>query len=112
MRDLQDQVNSVAKELTDGFDAWAENWAEETDTDLDDISIFDYLQDVLDIEYRVGSEGEYRGSELLVCFGGPNIWIDTKHNVVRGAWWGESAVAHFEDNMGIDEAVEELWNCR
>lgn len=75
------------------------------------MSGFDYLSDVLDIEYRVGSDREYRSAELLVTFGGPNIWIDTKRNMVVGAWWGDHYEAPYRDEMGLDDACEELFNC-
>jgi len=75
------------------------------------MSAMDYLSDVLDIEYRVGSDKKYRSSEVLVAFGGPNIWIDTKTEMVRGAWWGDGASLSYTDNMGIDDALEELFSC-
>mgnify|MGYP001793188905 CR=1 FL=1 len=79
--------------------------------DVCPMSGFDYLQDILDIEYRVGSDREYRSAEILVAFGGPNIWIDTKTQTVKGAWWGDHAEASYTDEMGLDGACEELFNC-
>lgn len=103
---LQRHVDSIARTLTEGF----------TDEDLnyDDepMTAYDYLQDVLDIEYIVSSDGTYRGARVLVAFGGPNIWVDTKRGIVEGAWWMDKATAPFTDNIGLDEALEELWNCR
>lgn len=107
MSDLKSHVQSIADNLTAGVDAFAE-YAQ----DGEEFSAFDYLQDALDIEYIVSKDGEYRGARVLVAFGGPNIWVDTKRGVVDGAWWGDSATATFTDNIGLDEALEELWNCR
>jgi len=81
------------------------------EVELSPMSGYDYLTDVLDIEYRVGSDREYRSAEVLVAFGGPNVWIDTKRNVVKGAWWGDSTEAGYIDNMDLDAALEELFNC-
>jgi|TARA_X000000950_G_C13757386_1_gene595333 hypothetical protein len=74
---------------------------------------FDYLSDALDIEYTVDSKGEYLGARVLVAFGGPNIWINTRHKTVEGYWWSDRAEAnYFEDKLGLDDALEELWSMR
>ena len=80
-------------------------------TNFGPMSGYDYMSDVLDIEYRVGSEREYRSAEILVGFGGPNIWIDTKTQTVEGRWGSDSFSCPYIDNMGLDEACEELFNC-
>lgn len=77
------------------------------------ISAFDYLEGVLDIEYTVNGAGEYLGARVLVAFGGPNIWINTRTQEVEGHWWGDSARARYTgDAMGLDDALRELWECR
>lgn len=76
------------------------------------MSGMDYLTDVLDIEWRISSDKEYRSAELLVSFGGPNIWIDTGAGKVIGAWWGDYAEASFTDEIGLDEACSEWWGCQ
>jgi hypothetical protein len=98
-------VQHIADTLTKGFD--------ENDLNVDDqpMTAFDYLGDSLDIEYIVNSKAEYLGARVLVAFGGPNIWINTRTNTVEGQWWGDSCKATFTDNIGLDEALEELWNC-
>ena len=75
------------------------------------MSGFDYLQDALDIEYIIGSDRQFLGARVLVCFGGPNVWIDTRNNRVDGHWWGDSYNEAFTDNIGLNEAVEEIWEC-
>lgn len=73
---------------------------------------FDYLSDALDIEYVRDSQGSYRGAIVLVAFGGPNIWIDTRWREVRGAWWGDRCTAPYHrDELGLDHALEELMCC-
>ena len=73
---------------------------------------FDYLEDALDINFIVSSNGDYIGAEVLVAFGGPNIWIHTRSNTIKGYWWGDNAETSYEDNIGLDEALEELYNCK
>jgi len=75
-------------------------------------SAFDYLSDVLDIEYIVNSKKEYLGARILVAFGGPNIWINTRTKQVEGYWWGDSSILSYEnDAMDLDSALSELYNC-
>ena len=72
-----------------------------------------YFQGVLDIEYRVGSDNQLRGVELLVGYGGPNLYIDTKHMQVQGFWAGASATAAINKQVcaEIDEYFEQLRGC-
>jgi hypothetical protein len=72
---------------------------------------FWYLSDALDIEYRVGSNGSYRSALVMVAFGGPSIFIDTKTNMIEGYWWSDRASEPYIDGIGLDEALEELYEC-
>jgi hypothetical protein len=81
------------------------------DSDGEEMSAYDYLEDSLDIEYICNSQRECIGARILVAFGGPNIWVDTRNNIVKGAWWDEHASQEFEDNIGLNDAIIELFNC-
>lgn len=107
---LQNQVDQIAESLTRRITyREAELDHTEYDADPDDlISVFDYLSDALDIEYTFNANGQYQGARILVAFGGPNIWVDTRHCTVEGHWWGESAKADFTDSMDLHEFCEEL----
>lgn len=105
---IKNHVEHIIKTIEQGFDGYGEE-NEYGDTQ----SVYDYLQDVLDIEYIVNSKGEYLGARVLVAFGGPNIWINTRTKQVEGYWWGDSCIMSYSrDEMGIDDAIGELWNCR
>ena len=104
--DLKNHVQSIADTLSNGFDLSSIN------DDGEYTTAFDYLQDALDIEYIVNGKGEYLGARVLVAFGGPNIWVNTRTGIVEGAWWSERAEASFTDNIGLDDALSELWACR
>lgn len=80
-----------------------------TSTVIREESGFDYLYSALDIEFRVGSDRKYKSGEILVAFGGPNIWIDTKREKVIGAWWSDHFETSFTDRIGLDNALEELY---
>ena len=101
-----------------GHDAW---WSAEgrklilggsVDDDVHPQQGYDYLSDVLDIEYIVSAAGDYIGARVLVACGGPNIWINTRNNTVEGHWWGDSYTDRFTDSIGLDDACRELWECR
>lgn len=99
---LQDHVNEIANNLNNG----------ETNESGDFASGFDYLEDALDIQYIVNGDKQFLGARILVAFGGPNIWINTQTKTVEGYWWGESKFASYHnDEMDVEGAVEELWNC-
>jgi hypothetical protein len=103
---LQQHVNEIAATLSKGFGD------DDLNHDGEAMSAFDYLADALDIEYIVNGKGEYLGARVLVAFGGPNIWINTRTCVVEGSWWADRADASFTDNIGLDDALSELWACR
>jgi hypothetical protein len=104
--DLKQHVQSIADTLSNGFAD------DELNYDGEPMNAYDYLQDALDIEYIVNSKGEYLGARVLVAFGGPNIWVNTRTGTVEGAWWADRAEASFTDNIGLDDALSELWACR
>ena len=117
MKDLKEQVLNIKETIESGItyaDAGMEIDAEANGYDLTDvINGFDYLQDVLDIQYIVDSQEEYLGARILVAFGGPNIWIDTLNQRIEGAWWQDKFDAYYDDDaMAIDDALRELWACR
>jgi len=103
-QDLQNHVNDIARRISEAdFDR---------NDDGDECSAFDYLQDALDIEYIVASDRKtLLGARVLVAFGGPNIWVNTRTNTVEGHWWGDSASSTFVDSIGLQDALEELFNC-
>lgn len=114
---LREHVLSIVKDIENGLTIKRggdyEHLLEEGYENGDTMSGFDYLTDVLDIEYIIGSDKQYLGARILVCFGGPNIWINTRAQCVEGYWWGQSFTkSYHRDVMGVDDAVSELWNVR
>jgi hypothetical protein len=104
-KEIRDHVEQIIKNLENGF-------PDELGQDDEPYSAFDYLSDVLDIEYIVNSKKEYLGARVLVAFGGPNIWINTRTKQVEGYWWGDSYImSYYSDAMDLDSALSELYNC-
>ena len=60
--------------------------------DVDDGSLASRLDgaypenEYLEMTFFMSGAGEYRGAEILMTFGGPTIWIDTRKRTVEGRW--------------------------
>lgn len=105
MQEIKNHVLSIIKNIEAGF-------PEELGLDDQPFSAFDYLQDALEIEYIVNSKKEYLGARVLVAFGGPNIWINTRTRQVEGYWWSDKFIASYDqDAMDLDGALSELFSC-
>ena len=102
---LKKHVQSIADTLTNGFSD------DDLNADDEPMSAYDYLSDCLDINWVLNNDRTYRGARVLVAFGGPNIFVDTERGIVEGFWWGDYAKASFDDNIGLDEALNDLYNC-
>jgi hypothetical protein len=105
MSDIKNHVQQIIKNLQNGFQ-------DEVGEDNDEFSAFDFLQAAFDIEYIVNSKKEYLGARILVAFGGPNIWINTRTKQVEGYWWNDSCVLSYDnDALDLDSALSELYCC-
>ncbi len=81
--------------------------------DLEQLSLYDYFADILDIEYLVNSSKEYKACKICVAWGGPSIYIDTESRAVELYWWGQRASYSLLSSTvdAIDEWAEEYFNC-
>lgn len=81
--------------------------------DMDPQTLWDYFDDCLDIEYVIGSDKRYRAVVVMIAWGGPNIYINTKTGYVELYWWGESAKCPLGNDLieEIDNYFEELYEC-
>lgn len=81
--------------------------------DLEPVSLYDYFSDVYDIEYRIGSDRQFRSVRLMVACGGPNIYIDTASGNVELYWWTDRAsYALSSDTIdAINAEFEEIYAC-
>lgn len=82
--------------------------------DLERLGVWDYMDDVLDIEYRISGRMELRSVQVMVACGGPNIYIDTGARAVQLFWWFDKAEypLAYDACAEIDEWAEELFECR
>ena len=110
--DFKKHLESIAEDIKNGFKVESPEDYEGEYEEGDTLSGFDYLADMLDIEYIISSDKQYKGARVLVAFGGPNIWINTQTEEVEGYWWGMSQkVPYFGDAMDLDATLEEFYNC-
>ena len=81
---------------------------------LEQLGLWDYMDDVLDIEYRVSGRMELRSVQVMVSCGGPNIYIDTGARAVQLFWWFDKAEypLDYDACAEIDEWAEQLFECR
>ncbi len=103
--EIKSHVEHIVKTIENGMNSY-ENEGEQMDG-------FEYLSDALDIEYIISSDRKtVLGARILVAFGGPNIWINTRTRQVEGYWWGDSCIMSYDrDEMGIEDAINDLWGC-
>jgi len=114
-QELEGQCRSIAEEITDGLknsDPESFNrWYEEDQPEDFQPDAWDYIEDVLDIQYVVSGECEYLGAQITVGWGGPNIYIHTRSCTVKGYWGSDQAQWGYLDNIGLDDVCEELYQC-
>lgn len=81
--------------------------------DWEQMSLYDYFSDCLDIEYRCGSDKQYRSVCIMVACGGPNIYIDTDEKAVLLYWWTDRARYYLSSEAveAVDEWAREYWEC-
>lgn len=49
-----------------------------------------YFEGALDVNYLIGSNGDYLGCKICVAWGGPGIWLDTCDGLIKCRWWGDN----------------------
>jgi len=119
---LADHVQQIADNISNGIEVTREDidggyYDFDYETG-DTLNAIDYLQDALDIRYLVSGDSDETllKVEILVAFGGPNIWVDIWSDgtgQVRGYWYSDNARASiYNDAMGIFELLQEIRECR
>ena len=61
-------------------------------------TLYEYISDALEVEYTNNLRGELIGVKILVTFGGPNVYVNTRSAKVEGYANGE----HLEINLDFD----------
>lgn len=83
--------------------------------DLEQQSLYDYFEDCLDIEFRVSGRDRdaLRSVQIMVAYGGPNIYIDTATKQVELYWWTDRASypISYDACNEVDAWASEYWGC-
>lgn len=119
MSNATDYADSIAHEIeanvTAGhpFGVSTEDWPILDREIGEEGTAMDYLSDVLDIQYVVTGDRQYRGARVCIALGGPTAWIDTMTSQLEVAWGAYDPVYRDlprEFVNGLDDALEELWD--
>lgn len=103
-KECQERVDSIANYLNDLANG-------NVDKEDECQSLYDYFNDVYDIEYRIDGEGNYKSVKLMIAGGGPNIYVDTADAYVK-LYWGstyEQAPISYTVSDEIDNIFEEMY---
>lgn len=79
--------------------------------ELEEMTVGDYFDDNLGVDFTVDQRLGYRGCRICVAWGGPGIWVDTMTSKVDLRWWGDNAEVMLSNDAvdAIDEHFEEEW---
>ena len=108
---LRRMCKRIADDITEKAITRYNGYETEQDEDDEGTLATRFMEDVYDILYLVDREKEYMGAMLLVAGGGPTIWVNTWTSQVEGSWAGDRCTHYFQDNIGLDDYNEEMYNC-
>ena len=91
LEEMKEELEAIQEKLDNG---------EATD-------LYSYFEDALDIEYRIGGDGEYRGVAVTIATGGPHIEVDTDDMAVK-LWWGTEE-AQWSISRNTVDAIDEIF---
>lgn len=81
----------------------------------DVLSVWDFLEDVYNVEYRVSGKGpdDLQSVQIMVACGGPNIYLDTATKDVELYWWSERArwPMSYDAVEALEDWAAEMWAC-
>lgn len=108
-----DDLDELETENEDGATVYRLPCGCETEYEPEQLTLYDYFEDALDIEYRCDGRREYRSVSVMVACGGPNIYVDTDENAVLLYWWGDRARYSLGSDTAaaVDEWAQEYWEC-
>lgn len=80
--------------------------------DMEQLSLYDYFNDFLDVDYIVNCRKEYRAARIMVTCGSPNIYINTWDKQVELYWWTDEGKAYIPSylNDAINDIFEDYYN--
>lgn len=76
----------------------------------DEGTLYDWLDDVLDVEYTKDLNGYFVGCNIAVTLGGPSVYVNTVSGDIEGYWGCDFARVPMPDDIRfeIDEVIEDI----
>lgn len=123
---LDEYVNDCVKRCPHCGEIHVRDWSDVGDVfkcpncdDVDSVdnwewlTVWDYLTDAYDVEFRVGSDKEVRSVRVMVACGGPNIYINTASGDVELYWWTDTARYGLSRDAinAVNEWAADYWGC-
>lgn len=73
----------------------------------EELEVHEWLNSGLGIQqYAVDYSGDLLGAEIMICCGGPTVWVDTQHNTVEGRWGDDKRSMMYDENEELDQLIE------
>lgn len=81
--------------------------------DFEQLSLYDYFENMLDVDFLVNYRKEFSAVKILVAYGGPNIYISTISGSVELYWWTDSAKYYLRPDVidAVNDWAEDYYNC-
>lgn len=108
MKDFEKECEQQVKDIANYLNDLASGNVDKEDECQ---SLYDYFNDVYDIEYRIDGNGNYKSVQLMIAYGGPNIYVDTNDSYVK-LYWGSTyaeAPISYTTSDEIDNIFEEMY---
>lgn len=84
------------------------------ENDNNHMTVYDYLCDTLDIEYRTGVARDYRSVKVAITLGGPACWIDTDLQAVLCSWGSDTCICEYgrtyDEQVAITTEIDEMFS--
>lgn len=75
--------------------------------------LYDWMDDnALDVTYICDRQKRLQGAEILVEFGGPNTYVNTRESIIESYWGGDVVKAYLPQSVSIfidDSYTNELF---
>ena len=108
---LRRMCKRIADDISDKAITRYNGYETEHDEDDEGTLATRFMDHVYEIEWITYGDKTYKSARLMVAGGGPSIWVNLQRNVVQGYWWGDYCECRFADNIGLDDYLEEIYDC-
>ncbi len=108
MNDLRNYLESIRDDLNALYnEEWTDEEREALEEQGEPCDLWEYLEEVLDVEYILDSRFCLVGCKVYVALGGPNIHINTQDDTIVGYWGADHEVVYI--NQKISEWINDYY---